>query len=284
MSLHNAGDTLRTFHMPRYHRFAAAAGFAVLGAATVVVAARTNGSRIAACVNQQSGQMKIVRGIGACPPGSYLLEWNREGVAGEPGRAGPVGPVGPGGPAGPSGPAGAPGPVGSGGAGALWVMDARGQEIGPLSQLPGPLFYTPQRSFVLVKPQNESQWWTLPVDADGFAQSTEFTIYYSQSACGGLAYVPRTPGHRLVIDGFVVNDQLLFAIEEPPGNVVVQSARSFLPGYPGQQCGELCVHDPTFCITPTEGSILAPALTRPLADFMVGPTGDFVTPFTVDRR
>jgi len=291
--------TLRAFHIHRYHRFAAAASIAVLGAATVAIAARTNAGTITACVHEHNGQIQIIRGIAFCPHGSYLLEWNREGPPGAPGRAGAVGPVGPIGPIGPAGPAGPegpqgpagspgstgiqgpPGPAGANSAGTLWVMDARRQEIGPLSQTHGRFA---QRSFVLVKPPNDSHWWSLPIDASGFQQSSDFTIYYSQPACVGIAYVPRTPGSRLVIDGYVVTDQLLYATEEPPGNVVVRSSRSFSPGFPGNQCGELCVPSGEFCVTPQETPILAPAVSRPLVNFMVGADGEFVGPFTIDRR
>jgi hypothetical protein len=160
-------------------------------------------------------------------------------------------------------------------------MDARHQEVGPLNQLQGRFA---QRSFVLVKRPNEGQWWSLPVDANGFQQSSDFSIYYSQSACEGTAYVPRTPGARLVIDGFVVNDQVLYAAQEPLGNVVVKSSRFFSAGFPGNQCGELCAPFGDFCVTPPETTILAPALTRPISDFMFGANGELVAPFTVDRR
>ena len=97
--------------MSRYRLFTAAASIAVLGAVTG--AARRNNSTITACVHEHNGQIRIVPATASCPRGSYLLEWNREGVAGVPGRAGavgPVGPIGPTGPAGPAGPVGPPGP------------------------------------------------------------------------------------------------------------------------------------------------------------------------------
>ena len=281
---------MRAFHTHRYHRFAVAASVAALGAATVAVAARTTAGTIKACVHGHTGQIKVIRGMASCPHGSYLLEWNREGPPGARGRVGPTGPVGPVGPTGPQGPAGSPGapgiqgppgPAGVNSAGTLWVMDARHQEVGPLSQIQGRFA---QRSLVLVKPPHESQWWSLPVDASGFQQSSDFTIYYSESACVGTAYVPRTPGSRLIIDGYVVNDQVLYSTEEPPGGVVVRSSRSFLPGFPGNQCGELCTPAGDFCVTPQETPILAPALARPLADFVAGADGEFVGPFTIDRR
>jgi hypothetical protein len=39
-----------------------------------------------------------------------------------------------------------------------------------------------------------------------------------------------------------------------------------------------------FCVTPQEAPIVARARTRPLVDFMVGADGEFVGPFTIDRR
>ena len=89
-------NIVRTFHTNRYNRFVVAASVAGLAAGTIAVAARTDNGTIKACVHEHNGQVRIARGTVSCPHASYLLEWNREGLAGPPGRTGPEGPrVGP---------------------------------------------------------------------------------------------------------------------------------------------------------------------------------------------
>src|SRR5215471_6956098 len=79
--------------------------------------------QIFACVNNNSGAVRIVAQGVACRTPESLVTWNVVGPQGPPGPAGPAGALGSPGPQGPVGPAGAlgsPGPQGPAGpAGAL---------------------------------------------------------------------------------------------------------------------------------------------------------------------
>jgi hypothetical protein len=82
----------------------------VAGATTTTV--RADGGTIRACVDVQSGALRIVPRGAPCGRHEASLEWNIAGARGPQGLAGARGPVGP---AGPPGPAGAIGPVGPSG-------------------------------------------------------------------------------------------------------------------------------------------------------------------------
>jgi hypothetical protein len=74
--------------------------------------------QIFACVNANSGAVRIVAQGAACRTPESLVTWNVIGPQGPPGSAGPAGALGPPGPQGPAGPAGAlgsPGPQGPAG-------------------------------------------------------------------------------------------------------------------------------------------------------------------------
>ncbi len=73
-------------------------------------------SQIYACVNNASGETKLVAQNATCKSNETLVVWNVVGPPGPVGPQGPVGPVGPAGPAGPTGPAGPAGPIGLTGA------------------------------------------------------------------------------------------------------------------------------------------------------------------------
>jgi hypothetical protein len=62
-----------------------------------------NTALIHACVNNTSGEIKIIGANGTCPSNYRALDWNIQGPAGQQGPIGPVGPVGPIGPIGPQG-------------------------------------------------------------------------------------------------------------------------------------------------------------------------------------
>src|SRR5215831_5062719 len=68
--------------------------------------------QIFACVNANSGAVRIVAQGTACRTPESLVTWNVVGPQGPPGPAGPAGALGPPGPQGPAGPAGALGPPG----------------------------------------------------------------------------------------------------------------------------------------------------------------------------
>jgi hypothetical protein len=68
--------------------------------------------QIFACVNANSGAIRIVAQGAACRSPESLVTWNVVGPQGPPGPAGPAGALGPPGPQGPAGPAGAQGSAG----------------------------------------------------------------------------------------------------------------------------------------------------------------------------
>ena len=94
------------------HRIAVALGIIVpvVGAASWVAAGEDpTAATIHACVQRDSGQVRIVSAAEACRRSEAALEWNVEGPAGPAGAAGPAGPAGPQGDSGSAGPAGAAG-------------------------------------------------------------------------------------------------------------------------------------------------------------------------------
>ena len=71
---------------------------------------------IYACVNNSSGEVKIVSASTVCNNNFAKISWDVAGAQGPPGPAGPTGPAGPIGPIGSTGPTGATGPAGPAGA------------------------------------------------------------------------------------------------------------------------------------------------------------------------
>ena len=88
-------------------------GALLVGGANWVMA---DGNTIHACVNPNSGEIKIVTGGDDCKPNEVHLQWNEEGPPGPQGPAGPKGEPGPQGEQGPPGPQGPPGNDGNDGA------------------------------------------------------------------------------------------------------------------------------------------------------------------------
>jgi len=80
------------------------AAFAVillsLVSVTYVSAHGGNTALIHSCVNNTSGEIKIIAATANCPSNYHSLDWNIQGPAGQQGPIGPVGPVGPIGPQG----------------------------------------------------------------------------------------------------------------------------------------------------------------------------------------
>ena len=68
--------------------------------------------QIFACVNNNTGAVRIVAQGVACRTPESLVTWNVVGPQGPPGPTGPAGALGPSGPQGPAGPAGAQGSAG----------------------------------------------------------------------------------------------------------------------------------------------------------------------------
>src|ERR1051325_5053370 len=84
-----------------------------LTSVTLVSAHGGNTALIHSCVNNTSGEVKIIAATANCPSNYHSLDWNIQGVAGAQGPIGPVGPVGPVGPIGPAGPMGPQGDPGA---------------------------------------------------------------------------------------------------------------------------------------------------------------------------
>jgi len=70
---------------------------------TLVSAHGGNTALIHSCVNNTSGEIKIIAATANCPSNYRPLDWSIQGPAGQQGPIGPVGPVGPVGPMGPQG-------------------------------------------------------------------------------------------------------------------------------------------------------------------------------------
>ena len=79
---------------------------------TYVSAHGGNTALIHSCVNNTSGEIKIIAATANCPSNYHSLDWNIQGPAGQQGPIGPVGPIGPQGLQGEQGSQGLPGQQG----------------------------------------------------------------------------------------------------------------------------------------------------------------------------
>src|SRR5258706_16124406 len=77
---------------------------ALVGTTTIGFAAATTAGVINACVNNNSGTVKIVGATDTCPPNWTALSWSDQGSAGATGATGATGPTGPAGGTGATGP------------------------------------------------------------------------------------------------------------------------------------------------------------------------------------
>jgi hypothetical protein len=93
--------------------------------------------QIFACVNANSGAVRIVAQGVACRTPESLVTWNVVGTQGPAGPAGPAGVLGPPGPQGPAGPAGAQGSAGQQGPAGPQGMSGERGPYGPAGP-PGP--------------------------------------------------------------------------------------------------------------------------------------------------
>jgi hypothetical protein len=88
----------------------------VLSAWATIPSQAQQAQQLYACVNNNSGTIKMVAAGTACDNGATLFVWNATGQAGPQGAQGPAGPAGPAGPQGAQGPAGPAGAAGATGA------------------------------------------------------------------------------------------------------------------------------------------------------------------------
>jgi hypothetical protein len=91
---------------------------------TYVSAHGGNIALIHSCVNNTSGEIKIIGANATCPSNYRALDWNIQGPAGQQGPIGPVGPVGPMGPQGLQGEPGQQGIQGAAGISGLEIVHA----------------------------------------------------------------------------------------------------------------------------------------------------------------
>jgi Collagen triple helix repeat (20 copies) len=106
----------------------------IVGAFVVTLALApisANAQQIFACVNNNSGAIRIVAQGAACRTPESLVTWNVVGPQGPPGPAGPAGALGPPGPQGPAGPAGAQGSAGPQGPAGPQGMSGERGPFGP---------------------------------------------------------------------------------------------------------------------------------------------------------
>lgn len=89
---------------------------AIIGMSTVGLAGAVTTGLIYACVNNNSGTIKIVSATTTCATNEIQLVWNAQGIPGETGATGATGATGPTGPTGATGDTGASGPNGATGA------------------------------------------------------------------------------------------------------------------------------------------------------------------------
>src|SRR6266496_1591521 len=61
---------------------------------TLVSAHGGNTALIHSCVNNTSGEIKIIAATANCPSNYHSLDWNIQGAAGQQGPIGPIGPQG----------------------------------------------------------------------------------------------------------------------------------------------------------------------------------------------
>jgi hypothetical protein len=107
-------------------RVSGIAGAFVVALALTPISA--DAQQIFACINNNSGAVRIVAQGAACRTPESLVTWNVVGPQGPPGPAGPAGALGPPGPQGPAGPAGAQGSAGQQGpAGPQGIRGERGE-------------------------------------------------------------------------------------------------------------------------------------------------------------
>lgn len=88
------------------------AGLVILMLLVGVTSARGDSPVYYACVNDSSGEIKIVQEGDQCKKNETLIQWNQIGLQGPVGPQGEQGPVGPQGPQGEQGPVGTQGPQG----------------------------------------------------------------------------------------------------------------------------------------------------------------------------
>jgi Collagen triple helix repeat (20 copies) len=186
-------------------RFTAALGTAIVGAFTVVNLGAADATAITACVNRDSGAIRIVSPSQQCKKTESRVVWNVQGPAGPQGPAGLPGPqglagaVGPQGPqgvqgvtgatgavgaAGPEGRIGVSGPegrIGPRGVGALRIVDSLGQEVG--SHLPSSSNFRPYA----VRQLSEGLV-ALPVTGDVFRGESGILLSYESTDCTGTSW------------------------------------------------------------------------------------------------
>lgn len=215
------------------HRTAVALGviLPVVGAASWVAASENPAPTIHACVQRDSGQVRIVGANEQCRRSETALAWNAEGPAGPAGAAGPAGPAAAPGDIGPAGPAGDPGPAGpagaTGNAGSQGEMGPVGPqgEVGPAGPQgePGPA--GPQGATGPAGPQGDpgpagSVGPAGPAGTPGISGWEQRTAFTTVSAGGtGSMTVRCTSGKQVFGGGFASPGTGIAIVESHPATV-----------------------------------------------------------------
>jgi len=162
-------------------KFGLCALVSVMLMAFVMVLGQTGGNgAIYACVNNNTGAIKIVTPQTACAKQETLIHWN------EAGQQGPVGPQGPIGLTGMNGHDGAQGPQGpQGDPGPSWqVFDKNDVAVGR--------FVSSGGGAVLVAFKESNFYFTILVTKTGFDR-TQNDVWFESPDCSGQAFIQEHP-------------------------------------------------------------------------------------------
>jgi len=165
-----------------------------LAIAVVAFAHGGDTTKIHSCVDNKTGNIKIVAATATCKPGEAALDWNIQGAPGPQGIAGAQGPQGP---QGPQGLQGAQGSQGAPGPGALRVVNSNDEQVGSYSY--GPYGHRAVRVV-------DSYAVGIDFAPDGHLNIREdVTFYYFSPDCTGT---PQLPADGIVTSGILANMML----------------------------------------------------------------------------
>ncbi|HEV8625969.1 MAG TPA: hypothetical protein VG034_16065 [Acidimicrobiia bacterium] len=200
------------------HRTAVALGIIVpvVGTASWVAASEAPSATIHACVQRDSGQVRIVSADEHCRRTETALDLNTQGPAGPAGAAGPAGPAGPRGDAGPAGPAGADGPAGAAGARGEMGPEGPQGDTGPAGATGDPGPAGPQGDTGPAGPAGPQG----PAGTPGISGWEQRTAFTTVSAGGTASATVRcTSGKQVFGGGFATPGAGTTIVESHPATV-----------------------------------------------------------------
>src|SRR5436190_19107046 len=252
--------------MKRVHLAALSVGLAI-GVAMAMPRGLTAQELIHACVDQRSGDLRVIASGGQCKKGESPLEWNIQGLPGAEGPQGPIGPLGPVGPIGPrgvDGPTGSPGPAGPQGVvGPAGATGARGLEgptgpIGP-SGVEGPQGRPGVGLLTVVGanglpagqwveydtmrvPHPSGRWLYLNLNQADLIREENFEIVYSEPDCTGteytqdrIRYTALGPPLSFINVGYVVDDRVFIRTGVVDSEILLRSDKAWRPSQSGHE-------------------------------------------------